>query len=779
MLLLALSAGIVFSSFVPTHWSWLVAPPLCAGFYLLCSGFTGRGFCLCLFCFFLGVNLAQLAMGPPRHPSHVAYRIDAEPVRLEGRVLSVARGASGRWTLDLAAQRYWEQGGGFRPATGKLRLYVESQDLPVVPGQRLLFQQKLRAPSLYGTPGEFDFPRHLAREEIWATAFLRGADALVPLVDAFVARGGLIESLRHRLAREMDSTLGDSAPRVRALVLGDKAGLTPGQRKLFAATGLAHLFSISGFHFALVGALLYALGGQLYRRFDVLLLWQPPRRLLLLAVLPLLVCYFYFTGGATPALRALLVAGALAFLLLLRRKARPLDVLALAAFLILLFDPLALFTAAFQLSFAGVAGILLACPRWQLRLRGRPGWIAYPANLMLVTLAATLATTPVLIWHFHFFAPAGLLTNLFAMPLVGFVAVPLGLCGAVFHGIWADFSLLLWQGCALSLELVLRLARWSLRLPGMSGASLYLPPAAILGLGQACLSLLWLPAERPRRKRLGLLAAAAALLVSSLLPGDELRVTALSVGQGDATLVSLGQTHILVDGGGLYSDHFDVGERLVAPALARLGVRRLDVLVLTHDHPDHAKGIPAVLEAYRPETFYAPVSLPELNETLRERLAALRVKSRVPPAGWSRILENETGEAYLWRNPDAQNTNDGSLALYVRAGEGGVLLTGDLEGQGARALLAAELPGPVGLLKLPHHGSAYSGPERMIEALGPRQVFVSAGRQNRFGHPSTDAVRSAEQCCGKLWRTDADGTLMFRATDSGWRPGRWERGLFR
>jgi len=215
---------------------------------------------------------------------------------------------------------------------------------------------------------------------------------------------------------------------------------------------------------------------------------------------------------------------------------------------------------------------------------------ALRGTLYLPTAAASLATAPAALWHFHLFAPAGLLTNLIAIPMVAWGAVPTGLMSIAilpFSELLADFGL---QFAAwlvdLTLDIVGNISRW----PGLTAIPHYLTTSALILL-IGCLLVLLPFGNRPRHwlARLGILTTAlgAAWLVQPHIA--EFQVVALSVGQGDATLVTLsGGKHYLVDGGGLPGSSIGPGEQLVAPALGRMGIDHLQGLILSHNHPDHS-----------------------------------------------------------------------------------------------------------------------------------------------------------------------------------------------
>ena len=714
---------------------------------------------------------ALWAFSPPVDSRHISFFADNTPRIVEARIVAVEPRVTGGFRLQAESRRIVSSEGE-AAARGRLQLSVDTGTMTATPGQIVRWRGKLRRPARFGNPGEFDFPLHLAAREIYVTGFLKTAEELAVMVNHPEREAAPVENLRLALANRIAKAAPEpAAGLLQSLLLGMRGGIRDDQRTILAESGVAHLFAISGLHFGLLALLLYQLGKQLYTCSQRLVLWCPPQRLLpVLLTLPL-AGYLLLTGDAWATRRAFLMAGITALLFAGGRRTPPLALLATVAFLMLLFNPLALFQPGFQLSFAGLAGILVWLPCWHDRLANRSPLLRWPAAMMLTTAAATLATAPATLWHFHLIAPAGLVTNLVAIPLVAWGAVPAGLAGLALVPLsdpLADSALLLaaWL-VSLAVDLAGVISQW----PGLQALRLSLEPAGLI-LVSGALLVVMIPGG-VRGNRLGRTSALVTTLLLFWLvrPAETgLRVIALSVGQGDATLVSLnGSEHYLVDGGGLPGTEFDPGERLVAPALGRLGVRRLAGIVLTHDHPDHSAGLTFVLRHYPVAAFLTaidPGQLPaDLQEALRERQVPVH---RIAP-GWRTITRSEDLRFELFSpQQEAQDKNERSIVVYAGDRHQGVLLTGDLGREGCRQVLAAGLPGPVSLLKLPHHGSRHAAPGLLLDQLAPGMTFVSAGRFNPYGFPHAETLAACEAREVPVYRTDLQGMLTFRALPAAW-----------
>jgi competence protein ComEC len=411
-----------------------------------------------------------------------------------------------------------------------------------------------------------------------------------------------------------------------------------------------------------------------------------------------------------------------------------------------------------------------------VRLRGWRARMWRPvAAYAMMSISALAATTPLTAFHFNQVSLVALVANALIVPLLGSLAVALGLLAALIDLAWEPLARL----CVLVAWPVVRLG---VALVNVSAA---LPYASIRVVTPTLLELAMMYAALFAVVKLPGLARRWSLVVLALLAvGDatwwyvdryhraDLRITFLSVGQGDSAVVELpGADVMLIDGGGLGGDGFDVGERVVAPFLWSRKIAHVDYLVLSHPDWDHYGGLAFVAAQFSPREFWwngtraTPPRLTELLEALMER--------GVPRVTLRRGDQRTIGavEAKVHSPPrqlDGLSDNDQSLVLGLSFGPTHVLFTGDIEMPGEADLVAAS-DGALAsaVLKVPHHGSHTSSSPPFIYAVAPTLAVVSDGFENRFHFPHPDVLRRYRASHCAVERTDLDGAVQVRIDAAG------------
>ncbi len=626
----------------------------------------------------------------------------------------------------------------FEPRSGDAATAAAS--LPE-PGSELRVSGSLRR------PGTFARRRH-AHAELRADAIVVAGRRGGPL--------GALDGVRRAAEAGLDRGLpADAAGLLRGMVLGEDGALQPVTRDAFRASGLSHLVAASGTNVVLLAALATALGAAVGLGFSGRL-WL---------TLALVVVYVPLAGGGPSIQRAGVMGAAAVAAGLVGRPASRWWALELAAAVTLVLDPRSVQDPGWQLSFAAVLAILLLAGRWG---RGLAAWgVPGPlAEVTAMTGAATLATAPLVAAHFGQASLVGLPVNLLAAPAVAPVmwlgvaaagvaqAIALGGAVAVVAGALADGLDAL---AGFPLGYLIWLARTGASIPG---AVVQVGPVVVLACSVALAVAI---GSRRGRSAAPASALACAALVVGLAPAQAgpppppagFRVTALDVGQGDATLLQDGPTSVLVDTG--------PPEAGIVARLRRAGVRAIDVLVVTHAQADHLGAAPEVLLG-------VPVAMvldgrDGVASAGGDRMAALARERRIPlvaPRAGQEVRLGGLLLRVLWPRAEPAAAHAGSdpnqraIVLEAEAEGARVLLTADAESDVTTRLDLEH----VDVLKVAHHGSADPGLPALLARLRPRVAAIEVGVHNTYGHPAPTTL-AALAGLPVVVRTDRDGTVRL------------------
>jgi competence protein ComEC len=677
---------------------------------------------------------------PPAKPVELAGRVASVPERLEERVRFRLRSADGR-RLDVVA-----------PPT----------PWPLALGDEVRLRAVLREPPGARNPGGRDPAARLAASGITLQASATGPPvrSRPPSPLAWLERG------RERFAAEASRRLpAPEAGLVRAIGTGDRAALDSATTRSFARSGLAHVLAVSGLHLVVVAFGLESVLRFLLVRVEAVAARSDPRRVSAALALPAALAYALATGGGVPVLRAA-VAAAVAFGgALLDREARAANVLALAVLVLLGVDPGGALDVSLQLSFAAVAGLVLWAGPLRRALpvarRRRGSWRARLVEPLLsgacATVAASIATAPVLAVHFRQLPLLGVLANVAGVP-IGSALTAVASLAAVAAAAWPPLAApLLLAARPLATALIALSDAASAPRGSVLGVA---SPGLVGALGFAAAALLATRLRGPAR-----LVAAGAAAACLLLPGPlraaaarergGLEVVFVSVGQGDAALLRLPDgSAVLVDGGGAPDGGADPGARDVVPLLRDLGVRRLGAVFVSHPHPDHVLGLAAVADAFPIERVFSNGD--RGDGEARDVLARLSPEALAPGDRWERA-----GVVFevLGGGREAFAANDASLVLRVAHGDTAFLFPGDVERDGEAAAVArGGLHADV--VKVPHHGSRTSSTPPFVAAVHPRWAVVSLATNNVFGFPHEEALAHWRAVGAHVLRTD-EGAVRF------------------
>lgn len=577
-------------------------------------------------------------------------------------------------------------------------------------------------------------------------------------------RGDMLLRARGRTQERIHELFPIAFSLAEALLIAQRENLNPEVRESFAASGLTHLLAISGTHVALVAAALLLMARLL----------RCSRATAALISIIGSAAYVFFLGAPYAALRALIQMALLLASRSMQRPAHPLGLLAAAAVAITIIDPAAPLDAGFQLSFAGICGIVL----WR-----RPLIELLPASLptpvrdaIATTCAATAITTPIAGFHFGVVSVIALVANLLAIPVVS-LAVPAAAAALAVSAVSVDAARYIAGGAELTLVWLYQIAHKCALVPGGHFA---VTPASVIVSSAAVIMVFVTVRDRFRSTLAGRvltasLAGMALLIAVPLLPlaDRSLQIHMIDVGQGDAFAIRSPRGRWLLVDAGPKSERFDAGDRTVVPFLLHHQASQLAAVIVSHPHLDHFGGIAAVVDKLRVGVILDP-AMPVANREFDSLLAVVQER-KIP---WTMARAGDVvqmdGMRFDFIAPDgvpvdaAADPNDYSVAFRLSYGAFTALFLGDMPtATETRLMQRFGKRMDVDLLKVSHHGSRGSSSEEFVIGSSPRVALISAGRRNHYGHPNARVIAQLEAYGARVFRSDQDGSVSVFVRPNG------------
>lgn len=552
-----------------------------------------------------------------------------------------------------------------------------------------------------------------------------------------------------------------------AMLLGEKKGMDEDTKSLYQKNGISHILAISGLHITLLGMFLYKL----------LLLFPLPSKMIAAISGGIMVLYCIMTGASVSSVRAVLM-----FLLLLTAKITgraydSLSALGFAAILQSIFNSRILLDGGFQLSFLAVLGVNVMTPALHQLFPIENKAV----KALLLSTGVSLATLPVLLYHYGTYPWYSILLNLFVVPAMSLLL----LLGIVFLFL-AEVPVLFFipvlgiKGILRYYEICCSVAE---KLSFQSG---YLgrPAWWIIFLYYGMLTVLVISAKKKNGIRMKLWLLCALKLLTLKFPGN-LQITMLDVGQGDGIVIENNNGHVYLSDFGSSTVN-QVGSRRLLPFLKQQGMGKIEGIFVSHLDADHVNGIEELLtlakeERLRIQYLFLPISLKEEAAGTEAGQEALELRKRAEQAG-AEVVFLSAGDRVRdgkleWkclspgRGGERLEGNEGSLVLSLTYEGFSMLFTGDVEGKGEEALLSTLPEENVDVLKVAHHGSKNSTREELLEVMQPKLALISAGKNNRYGHPHKETLERLQSCGSQVYQTSEYGAITIETDGEKMRVG--------
>ncbi|MDY6822743.1 MAG: DNA internalization-related competence protein ComEC/Rec2 [Thermodesulfobacteriota bacterium] len=817
-LVFAFIAGIMGGKAVPVHPGVLYAG---AGVCLLRVGIAAAKGCNVLIfplllLFFLGwlsISVYVPHVYPDNHLAAIVQNTDRDTWwNISGTVDSRPE-VSGRRQVVLLDVHYLSS--AHRQVDhpkGRLRVSLYGRQTPIPFGATLQFAGRIRPIRNFQNPGGFDYERYMQFQNVFGHAYCSNKRATIRPALSSPGIRAHVEAARTMLARTISASTGDRpAGILKALVVGLKDDIAPSVRESFNRAGVAHLLAISGLHVGIVATVAYLAFSRLFA-FVPMLLWTAwVRKSAAIAALICVVLYGLIAGMSPSTQRAVMMVAVFLTAIVVERDHSLMNTLALAAMAILIMDPPALFSISFQLSFAAVFFIIYGMTAVRAAVSGLENrWGRTAAGFMLVSGFAIAGTLPLTMHYFNQAAFLGIVSNCIMIPIMGFGAVPVALCGAFAHlfsvsvasWIFAISGRIVAGGLMIAEAIAgLPFAAAKTITPGwlevlcyyaflwailallsrrLNGSQQKMPVAKMAddnaGAGASL--------TKTSARALPVVVMGLSLLIMVVDTGywvnrrffhEDLRITVLDVGQGNAAVLEIpGGKCMVIDGGGFAgSTTFDVGERIVAPFLWRNKIATVDFIVLTHPDTDHVGGLAYIADHFHVTEVW-DTRQPKATEEYQAFRAAVEKHGIASPA-FSALLRarNIDGVSFDILYPPAsagtkagpplkQQANNNSLVARVAMGNVSFLFPGDIMAEAEQELVGLaedELRSTV--LLAPHHGSNTSSTPAFLNRVRPDVVVVSAGWENRYGYPHEPVLKRYRKMNADVFVTGRHGAVIL------------------
>nr|WP_277623989.1 DNA internalization-related competence protein ComEC/Rec2 [Undibacterium sp. TS12] len=639
----------------------------------------------------------------------------------------------------------------------------------VQPGERWQLRVRMKRPHGNANPYGFDYEVWLLEQGLRATGTVRSDKDETEnthynkRLDGFVwSWSNLVERSRASLRERIHAALPQHAYAgvLVALVVGDQREIPQSDWTVFNRVGIGHLISISGLHITMIAGLLAGLVFYLWRNSffmgTSLPLRLPAQKAAAVAGALMAFVYVALAGFGLPAQRTMIMLTVVAIAVCTGRTSGLFSVLSLALAVVVLFDPWAVMSPGFWLSFSAVAIIVFASggqftPRQDEKLKAR--MLDGLRSASLTQYAVTIGLIPLTMLLFGQISLISPVANAIAIPLFSFVVTPLALLGSIAP---APLSIYLLKLAHLFVELLAQAMAYFSGLP-MAVWNAPLPGFALFLL--AMLGMLWLLAPKAWPMRwLGLICCLPLVFQRPQHPDDgDLQITALDVGQGMALLLETRHHRLLYDTGPGLGFESDSGSRVILPYLHARGINELDTMVVSHNDNDHSGGAVTILK-------HLPVDTVSSSLNLASPIVLAAKKHRRCEAGQQWVWDGVSFEMLQPVSVSYESTkwkpNARSCVLKVSTRRFSVLLAGDIE-----AIQEDELVNSIpqklkaDILLAPHHGSGTSSTTAFLKTVQPSIAIFQVGYLNRYHHPKPEVFQRYADFGIKRLRTDETGAI--------------------
>ena len=745
---------------------------------------------LSVFIFIFGYLSIQNRINPDLPLNHISNFLDTQENIITGKIVSFAQHYKRKYKITLLCLSIKQSDSEIKQISGMINLSIYSSltktsfDKSPRYGDIIKFKSSVKSIRNFQNPGGFDYKRFLKLKRIYGSAWVGGNKVTILTheyqMNIFSKLIRQIEELRVKYFYFiLDQTFCSNPGKIMAsLVTGKKEVIPPDIRDLFSKAGISHLLAISGLHLSIVSLLFFFLFYRFFALFPAFLISGRSKKIAGVFTLVPLIFYGIFTGFSPSCQRALIMIVVLMFSFIREKEKDIISSLCFAGILILIWDCAALFSISFQLSFLAVVFIVygVSIVKQYAAFVLKNNLVSKILLMVLVTLFAGLGTSPLTAHYFNTVSMIAPISNFFAIPVLGFIVLPLGLICLIVFPWFPAFAGFIVQVCTQLISYLSIASSFFISLPFAWSRTVTLQWVEIAVI--YLILILMILFLKGYRKSSSLIFIVTFLLIISNFVNNNtikksnknLQITVIDVGQGNSALIQTPQgKNILVDGGG-FSDlsAFDTGRYIIAPFLWKKRIKTIDYVILSHPESDHLSGLIFILDNFNVK---ALIKNSDTRDTAAYK-AMIKICEKNSIAIYNPLEHDKNLESFGFnecrfnffnssKDIFSYNLNDNSLVFKIIYKNFSMLFPGDiLKSRETNLSGKTDSSLHADVMLAPHHGSSSSSTKIFLEKVHPSSVIISCGWQNRYGFPDLDVLQRFKDRQINIFRTDENGAVM-------------------
>lgn len=653
-----------------------------------------------------------------------------------------------------------------------IQINVYNREKDFLLGEILKLKTKLRPITSYRNPNSMDYAAYMKRNGIKYSASIQNDK---DLQNVGMNQKYFFLNIPYRIKKYENKKIDALLPPTSALILkgiliGERTQLPNEIEESFKKAGVYHILALSGFNVGLIALFIYT----------ILSMLRIPQKLIYATTIICLITYALIVGLSPSVVRATIMCILFLFARLLNREASLLNILSASCLIILAWNPLSLMDIGFELTFMATIFIIFISPIIESNLSFLPLWFS---RLISISASAQLGVIPLLIYYFNQLSVIAIISNIFIVPLTTIITY-IGMISLILSHLNQWMASIFFQ----TTWLLIILLRWFIDFFASLSFSTINPAACPLWVVLLFYFSILFFVLFYKKSRIKIIAAISCLISVFLLLNyniltqekGKFNITFLDVGQGDATLIEFPSGKTMLIDAGASSPYFDTGGVVITSFLRSKGIKKLDIVVLTHIDPDHTGGLKTIIKNFSIGEIWDNIAFNSTSEKSIQLFNGRKSSIRHVAEGDSFQIDGVV--VRILNPPDYKmseerelSENDRSIVLHIKYKNFSALLTGDIGIKAEEIILSSGLEIKSRVLKIPHHGSKYSSTPEFIKAVSPEFAIISSGRFNLFGHPSKEVVNKLQTQGIGIFRIDKEGAVIVSSDGNRYDISSWQK----